>query len=277
MPCTEDSLLSPHMKLCNLDKHGRLMPTTESIQLVLEALILLLLLYMAFLKSYFQEKGKNVATKEDVEEITSLVEAVKSQLQFSLQAKLSLRTEEHQTLVDYFSKYWAWLSAITNCSTLGITKNNMSGLAEIRSQLDMLHRDFELATGKMELFVENEDIQSQHGPLVIETLKFQAHAQQVTYEIEALHLETKQMQLQTPLDQQLERYRELLGKEKELYKKFKEEQLQTYKALLPVVQKQRRAISTHIRALANGSNDHSHSKPLQPTGGSGASRLPAGG
>lgn len=228
------------------------MTTTETVQLVLEALIVLLLLYLAFLKSYFQEKGKNVATKEDVEEITSLVEAVKSQLQFSLQAKLSLRAEEHQALVDYFSKYSAWLSAITNCSTVGINKDNTSRLAEIRSQLDVLHQDFDLAAGKMELFVENEHVQSQHGALVIETLKFQAHAQQVTFEIERIHLEAKQMQLQTPLDQQVERYGELLGKEKELYKKFKEEQLQMYKALLPLVQKQRRAISKHIRTLANG-------------------------
>ena len=228
------------------------MRTTESVQLVLEALILLLLFYLACLKSYFQEKGRNVATKEDVEEITSLVESVKSQLQFSLQAKLSLRAEEHQALVDYFSKYSAWLSAITNCSTVGINKDNASRLAEIRSQLDMLHQDFELAAGKMDLFVENEDIQSQHSPLVIETLKFQAHAQQVTFEIEMIHLEAKQMQLKTPPDEQVERYTELLGKEKELYKKFTEEKLETYKALPPVVQKQRRAISKHIRALANG-------------------------
>src|SRR2546423_12509755 len=100
------------------------MPTTESIQLVLEALILLLLLYLAFLKSYFQEKGKNIATKEDVEEITSLVESVKSQLQFSLQAKLSLRAEEHQVVIDYFAKYSAWLSAITNCSIANLDRDN---------------------------------------------------------------------------------------------------------------------------------------------------------
>jgi hypothetical protein len=227
------------------------MPTTESVQLVLEALILLLLLYIAFFKAYFQEKGKNVATKEDVGEITSLVEAVKSQLQFSLQAKLSLRAEEHQAVVDYFSKYSAWLSAITNCSTAGITKDNTSRLAEIRSQLNMLHQDFELAAGKMELFVENEDIQSQHGPLVIATLKFQAHSQQLTFDIECIHV-----QANTPLnisqDQQLKRNRELHEKEKELYQNFKEEQLQMYKALLPAMQKQRRAISKHLRALANG-------------------------
>lgn len=225
---------------------------TELIQLVLEALILLLLLYLAFLKSYFQEKGKNIATKEDVEEITSLVESVKSQLQFSLQAKLSLRAEEHQALVDYFSKYSAWLSAITSFSAAGINKDNTSRLDEIRAQLDMLHQDFELAAGKMELFVENEDIRTQHGPLVIETLKFQAHAQQVTFEIEGIHLETKQMLLEAPVNEKVERYRVLLEKERELYKKFKEEQLEAYKAIFPAVQRQQRAISKHIRALANG-------------------------
>lgn len=228
------------------------MTNTAWIQLVLEALILLLLLYLAFLKSYFQEKGKNVATKEDVEEITSLVEAVKSQLQFSLQAKLSLRAEEHQALVDYFSKYSAWLSAITNCSFAGINKDNTSRLAEFRSQLDLLHLNFDLAAGKMALFVENDDIQTQHGTLVVETLKFQTYAQQVTFEIQRIHLEEKYMELQTPLDQQVERYKELFGQEEVLFKKFKDEQLQMYKVLFPLVQKQRRAISKHIRALVDG-------------------------
>jgi len=225
---------------------------TESIHLILEALILLLLLYLAFLKSYFQEKGKNIATKEDVEEITSLVEAVKSQLQFSLQAKLSLRAEEHQALVDYFSKYSAWLSAITNWSAVGINKDDTSRLAEIRSQLDMLHQDFGLATGKMELFVENEDIRSQHGQLMIKTLEFQAHAQQVMFELEGIDLEVKQMQLKTPPDEQMMRFGKLLGKKNELYAKFKKEQIEMYRALFPEVQKQQRTISKHIRALANG-------------------------
>lgn len=229
------------------------MLTTESVQLVLEALILLLLLYLAFLKSYFEEKGKNLATKEDVKEITSLVESVKSQLQFSLQAKLSLRAEEHQALVDYFSKYSAWLSTITSFRIADIDKESAAHrLAEIRSQLDMLHQDFGLAAGRMELFVENEDIQSQHGPLMIETLEFQSHAQQLTFEIEKIYLEAKQMQLETPPDERVKRYRESLEKIRELYKKFKDEQLETYKALAPMVQILRRAISKRTRALADG-------------------------
>lgn len=221
-------------------------------QTLLETLILLVLLYLAFFKSYFQEKGKNLATKEDVEEITSLVKLVESQLEFTLQAKLSLRAEEHQALVDYFSKYSTWLSAITKWSAVGINVDNAaSRLAEIRSQLGMLHQDFDLAAGKVALFVENQDIQSQHDALHVETLKIQAHAELATFDIEKILLEAKHVLLTTASNEQTKQYGELLEKESELYKKHKDEQLEMYQALLPLVKRQQRAISQHIRALVN--------------------------
>lgn len=225
------------------------MSAADIFQLVLQTLILLLLFYVAFLKSYFQEKGKNLATREDVEEITSLVESVKSQLQFSLQAKLSFRAEAHQALVDYFSKYSAWLAAISDCSFVGINKDSVPRLAEIRSQLDDHHRSVDLAAGKMNLFVENEDIQSLHGTLMMETLKFHAHAQQATFEFERIQLEAKFLESNTPAPEQVERNRELCGKIESLYQQFKEEQLQMYRALFPLVLRQRLLISAQIKAL----------------------------
>jgi hypothetical protein len=237
--------------LCSHDGDTQLMSTIDVFQLVMEAVILLLLFYLAFLKSYFQEKGKNLATTQDIEEITSLVESVKSQLQFSLQAKLSLRAEAHQALVDYFSKYSAWLAAISDCSFVGIDEDNASRLSEMRSRLDAHHRDVDLAAGKMELFVENEDIRAQHGTLMIETLKFQAHAQRATFEFERIQFEVRQMKLSTPAHEQIDRYRELHERVEKLYQHFKEEQLQMYRALFPLAQQQRRMISAQIKALAN--------------------------
>jgi hypothetical protein len=231
------------------------MPTAEAIQLVLQVLILLVLLHLVFLKSYVQEKGKNLATKEDVKEITSLVESVKSQLQFSLQGRLSLRAEEHQSLVDYFAKYSAWLAAITSCNLSDVDKDNAgSRLAEIRSRLDMLHEDVDLAAGKMQLFVQDEEIHVQRGALVIDTLKFQSHAQGVTFEIEEIYLEANQMLAdeRTPHDERAKRFRELLTKVQGVHKDFRKEQLETYKTLYPLVQEHRRTISRHIRVLADG-------------------------
>lgn len=221
-------------------------------QLVLEVTIIVLLLYVAFFKSYFQEKGRNLATKEDVEEITKLVEKVKSRLQFSLQATLSLRAEEHQALIDYFSKYSAWLSAITDCSFAGIDSYDSPRLVEIRTQLDMRYQDVSFAAGKMRLFVADENIRSQSSQLGIKTLKFHAHAQNMTFEFAGILLEAKRKQLEITPDEQLERFRESLEKRSELYARFKAEQIKMYSDLFPAIESLERTISNHIKALANG-------------------------
>lgn len=210
------------------------MNSIDIVQLAVEIVILLLLLYLAFLKSYFQEKGKNLATKEDIEEITSMVESVKSQVQFSLQAKLSLRTEEHEALMGYYSQYHAWLAAITNCSTVGVSYENSSRLSEIRSELEKIRLDFDLAAGKMELLVEKQEIILQHGELNIKTIEFQNHATQSTFHFQGIYLEIEKMKLDTPQDEQLEKHKALLARETELFRKFKEEQLEMYKALHPL-------------------------------------------
>ena len=224
------------------------MEPLEILQLVVQILILLLLLYVAFLRSYFQEKGKNLATKEDVEEITSLVESV--QLHFSLHAKLSLRAEEHESLMDYFSKYYSWLTALMNCSFAGIRDMDASRLEEIRTQLNGLQQDFRLAAGRMELLVQNEDILSQHGELMVETLKVQSHAEQKSFEFERSYLDVEHMKRCTPLDQQLEKHQDLLEKRRELYRIFKDEQVEMYAAVLPLVMSHRSTISRHLRDMA---------------------------
>ncbi|AGR77093.1 hypothetical protein A7H1H_0784 [Aliarcobacter butzleri 7h1h] len=43
--------------------------------------VIISLILNKYLPSYFGEKGKNLATKEDIEEITSKVEKVKFQLE----------------------------------------------------------------------------------------------------------------------------------------------------------------------------------------------------
>jgi hypothetical protein len=82
----------------------------QILQCVLEVLILLLGLYLTFFKSYFQEKAKNLATKEDIGEITQTVEKIKNQLSYSTQSKLSLKTE-----VIHFWSYYVYYGKF-NCA-----------------------------------------------------------------------------------------------------------------------------------------------------------------
>lgn len=56
-------------------------------QIILEIVILLCGLYLALFKSYFTEKEKNLATLEDIKDITKKVEEVKSEIQNNNQLK----------------------------------------------------------------------------------------------------------------------------------------------------------------------------------------------
>jgi hypothetical protein len=226
------------------------MSTSEKLQILAEVVIIGLLLYLAFLKSYFQEKGKNLATKEDIKEMTSLVESVKSELQYSLQAKLSLRAEEHDALIDYFTKLSAWLSAISNCSFAGVDKDNLGRLSEIRTGLDTYYVEVGLAASKMELLTESAEIPIQHGELMIEALKFAQHTSQVTFDFEKIYLDAKHLTEGELSKERVSQYSALLDQVREIHKKYREEQLQMYQALYPLLQRHRLTVSNHLRSIA---------------------------
>lgn len=46
-------------------------------EIIFDITLVIIGLYLAFFKSYFQEKGKNIATNGDIEELTLKVESVK--------------------------------------------------------------------------------------------------------------------------------------------------------------------------------------------------------
>ena len=91
----------------------------ETIRLLLDISIILLALYWLFIKSYTAEKGKNLATKEDIKEITDKIEAVKLEYFKKLESS-KLEIELHNEL-------YGELSKLKNC-IIGIDKLSNNGL-----------------------------------------------------------------------------------------------------------------------------------------------------
>ena len=75
-------------------------------------------LYMVFFKSYFQENGKNLATKEDIGKITAEVEKVKSGISILTHSKITLASERRNALMDFNNKYSAYLQYLINLNIL---------------------------------------------------------------------------------------------------------------------------------------------------------------
>ncbi|GAB3427908.1 hypothetical protein [Niabella aquatica] len=73
------------------------------------------LAYMLFLQSYVKEKGKNMATKQDIEVITTKVEAVK--YEFSSKSKFVLKQRE------VYEKILSSMAALNTGSKVTIEEN----------------------------------------------------------------------------------------------------------------------------------------------------------
>jgi len=96
----------------------------ESIEIALNACVLLLCFYLAFFKSYIQEKGKNLATTEDIQKITVLVEQAKKQFNEDLellknhlslynQNFVDIKTLERNALIEINTRYSEWFNSLS--------------------------------------------------------------------------------------------------------------------------------------------------------------------
>lgn len=223
----------------------------EEVQLILEIIIVIIGFYLAFFKSYFQEKGKNLATKEDVEEITELVEKVKNQIHYNTQSKLSLKTEERTVLVNYYENYNYWLNTVLNIYFGGIIEENKEKLKEFESRLKDAKFKYDIAEGKKEVFVNNNEIDEHLNQLKIKTLELQHIVEEKINELEYLFFEIENMRKTTPIENQLEEFKKLLAKKKIILKSLNEQRLEKYKEIAPMDKKFQVLVFNHLQSIIN--------------------------
>ena len=68
--------------------------------------------YLAGVKSYIKEKGKSLATKEDLEEVTKTVENIKGEITVLTQRQIGLSAAKQQMIVEFTTKYSAFLHTV---------------------------------------------------------------------------------------------------------------------------------------------------------------------
>lgn len=156
------------------------------INIILEVLLILLGLYLAFFKSYFQEKGKNLATLKDIDEITNKVESIKADfmketeklkinLQYTTQIKFSVKSEELKCLFNYYEKYHFWLNSILDFSFANYIKKNHQDLSGEEKILKNAYFDFLNSESKAELLVDNFKLFDQSNEMKLKTKDLHDH------------------------------------------------------------------------------------------------------
>jgi hypothetical protein len=174
----------------------------ENLQLFIQVanFIATISLCLAFGKSYYQEKGKNKAIKEDIAKITELVETVKHSFTKeteTLKANLNLLTgfqggllaEERNAIIDFNEKYFKWFNSLTDTSMGNIDYKNNDEIEKFRVNLGIISNSFINSEAKFTLFIEDKALIEFQRKLKLKTLE------QLGKHVKSLAIEFKHINL----------------------------------------------------------------------------------
>lgn len=166
------------------------------IALLTQTSIILIGLFLHYQKSYGSEKAKNLATKEDIAEITKIVENIKNNfiteteklkgnLQFENQVKVSLYTDMKNSITNLYESYNVWYHFISNSSTNSIEFNS-ERLKEVEKELTIVYEKFLIAQAKADLYVNNDNLNKIVAQLGSQTLLMEEIVEKYFLDLEVL-------------------------------------------------------------------------------------------
>lgn len=139
---------------------------------IINLLAIILSHVLLYFRNYVQEKGKNLATKEDIEEITQKVETVKSEIGLLMQKKISYQAERYTALIDCHAQYHTWVNLIINTSITGDFNKADKFRQQAEQKLDAAFLTFLVAEAKFDIYFIGTPLIELENTLKIKTIEF---------------------------------------------------------------------------------------------------------
>jgi hypothetical protein len=177
----------------------------EILNIIVQFLILLgiLVLFFAFRSyypKYFQTKGANQATKEDIGAITKIVEQIKTdlserteyikaQLSLTNQHKLGFAEAEREAFFEYNRKLNLRLYHLVRFSARGYYINNYNDLSNFFAEIDIRQIEFDIAEAHLDLFYRDKEFKELNKRLTLEILKYEKIISDLIFDLQVLFAE----------------------------------------------------------------------------------------
>ena len=141
-------------------------------------------LFKSYWPKYFEAKGTNQATKEDIGEITEIVENIKSgllhqneflkaQLSFKNQHRLNLKTEEREAIFEFNKRISAWLFSLIRFTFSNYNLENYKDLKIMSAEFLKRQYECDLAEAHLVLFMHDREFLELKRDLTISIIKLE--------------------------------------------------------------------------------------------------------
>ncbi len=130
----------------------------EIFKIGVEIILIIIGVYLILFKSYIQEKGKNLATKDDIGKITEEIEKVKNEFLFQGQKKSDLFFERKKNLIQFYDSFFLWVDSALKVSDiiLGHHKNPHI-LREAMNNIKRTNSDVLKFYSRLLVYLEDEE------------------------------------------------------------------------------------------------------------------------
>jgi hypothetical protein len=233
-----------------------------NIEIVLQIFIIIIGLYLAMFKSYFTEKGKNIATNEDIEELTNKVESVKQKFlekNASLKSKLDLLTnlqighknDERNALTEFHKSISNWIDVLTSSSFGLIDDYDNEEIAKKIFENEMIYKNVQASQSLLIIYIDDKDLHSIIHNLKINVLeKLSGNPSISLIELKQNNQEFDNIKSQPHSAQRAQLHSELLNKRREIYEKYLSNLKQGYKEIVVIQKDYENYMRKYIKTLS---------------------------
>lgn len=159
----------------------------ETLIIIVSQIVISLALYFlikSYFPAYFSEKGKNLATKEDIEEITEKIKTVESKINIRASGEIDYNSLKRKIILEYFGAYNHWETMLLTSHSYydddAESKNTdlINKLAEAKFNFNLKEGEAELFIGGME-FIE---IRQKLNPTILQLQHdFESHCSEISF------------------------------------------------------------------------------------------------
>jgi hypothetical protein len=129
-------------------------------------LIIFGLIFKNFIPSYFNQRAKNLADKQDIGDITKEIESVKevftektellkTDLKLALNYQIEHRNEERRAIIEFHHSLNEWINRCFNIDIVSYHLGNSSDLLLKRIEIRELYDKCSVSKSKLDLLVRN--------------------------------------------------------------------------------------------------------------------------
>lgn len=168
------------------------------------------LIIKKLLPSYFSEKGKNLATKEDIEEITEKIKSVETKIKIKESSKIEYDALKRKTILEYFGTLNSWQNVLLDMDSDISSNCDYHNSIKIQ-KIEDIYLEYNIKQGEADIFIDDNKFYELRKEATISVLELQNEFKMHCHNIKGFYIYNKDDDSRREeIKQEKARYREYM-------------------------------------------------------------------